>query len=151
MSKIQEVPKLIRQLYGVVDTLEGLFPGRRFTLDGHLVGSIGEVLAAYYYGLKLLPASSEGHDARTREGLLVQIKATQTTSVGLRSCPQHLVVLKILASGNVKQAFNGPGRLAWENAGKMQKNGQRGISLSTLAKLMERVPQELRLPTVTAM
>lgn len=75
MSAIQEVPKLIRQLYGVVDKLDGLFPVRRFTLDGHLVGSIGEVLAAYYYGLKLSPASSQGHDARTTEGLLVQINS----------------------------------------------------------------------------
>jgi hypothetical protein len=47
MKSVQEIPKLIKELYGIVDSLEALFPGRHFTPDGHLVGSIGEVLAAY--------------------------------------------------------------------------------------------------------
>jgi hypothetical protein len=39
---------LIRQLYSVVAALEEEeFEGRKFTPDGHLVGSIGEVVAAY--------------------------------------------------------------------------------------------------------
>ena len=37
-----------------VAELEAEFPGRHFTLDGHLVGSIGEVMAAYYYGSESL-------------------------------------------------------------------------------------------------
>lgn len=41
----------IRQLYALVAELEALYPGRHPTLDGHLVGSIGEVLAAHYYRL----------------------------------------------------------------------------------------------------
>ena len=50
---------------------------RHFTPDGHLVGSIGEVLVASYYGLELLPASSQTHDAKSDSGKMVQIKATQ--------------------------------------------------------------------------
>ena len=49
---------LIRQLYTVVAALEEEFEGRRFTPDGHLVGSIGEVVAAYAFNLTLLPASN---------------------------------------------------------------------------------------------
>ena len=36
----------VGKLYDLVGQLEHLFPSRSFTLDGHLVGSIGEVLAA---------------------------------------------------------------------------------------------------------
>ena len=41
-----EVGSLLGDLYRIVDRLEGLFPGRKFTPDGHLVGSIGEAHAA---------------------------------------------------------------------------------------------------------
>ena len=38
----------IQELIKIVSELEIEFPGRHFTIDGHLVGSIGEVMAAYY-------------------------------------------------------------------------------------------------------
>jgi hypothetical protein len=40
-----ELPNLISQLYELVDQLELMFPGRLFTPDGHMVGSLGEALA----------------------------------------------------------------------------------------------------------
>jgi hypothetical protein len=43
-------PKLMAELYGLVTELELMFQ-RPFTPDGHMVGSIGEALAAHYYGL----------------------------------------------------------------------------------------------------
>ncbi len=36
-----EVGGLLASLYPIVDRLELLFPGRKFTPDGHLMGSIG--------------------------------------------------------------------------------------------------------------
>jgi hypothetical protein len=48
--RIDEVPRLIAHLYEVVDAPEDIFPGRHFTPDGHLVGSLGESLAAYVFG-----------------------------------------------------------------------------------------------------
>jgi len=123
-----------------VGELEGLFPGRKFTPDGHLVGSIGEVLAAHLYDLELLPASAERHDAKAPDGRLVQIKATQAKSVGLRSEPDHLIVLKLNQDGSTNEVYNGPGAPAWHQAGKMQKNGQRSIGLSRLRLIMQQVP-----------
>ena len=148
MDGIERIPHLIRQLYSVVAELERLFPGRRFTPDGHLVGSIGEVLAASDYGLTLLSASTEGHDAMAEDGRLVQVKATQRSSIGLRSEPEHLLVLRILPDGNSEEVYNGPGKLAWASAGKMQKNGQRPVSASRLTELMRSVPHGDRLPRV---
>jgi hypothetical protein len=139
------LPAKIRQLYALVAELEALHPGRHFTLDGHLVGSIGEVLAAHYYQVELLPASAPTHDAIAQDGTLVQIKATQANLVGLRSEPQHLLVLGLDKQGHHFEVFNGPGELAWAAAGSMQKNGQRPIRKSTLMRLMEGVPASARL------
>lgn len=45
--EFRELPKLLSDLYVIVAKLEALAPGRKFTPDGHLVGSIGEAVAAY--------------------------------------------------------------------------------------------------------
>ena len=150
MKAIKSIPKLVQDLYSVVDQLENLFPGRKFTLDGHLVGSIGEVLAAHMYLLELLTASAERHDAIASDGRKVQIKATQSKSVSLRSEPEHLVVLKLHADGRANEIYNGPGALAWKYSGKMQKNGQRSIGVSKLQSVMQRVPTTERLPAVAS-
>ena len=47
-EKIEMIRDKVQKMIGIVAELEAEFPGRHFTLDGHLVGSIGEVMAAYY-------------------------------------------------------------------------------------------------------
>lgn len=146
MSSLKIIPGIISKLYTLVTDLEEQFPGRHFTPDGHLVGSIGEVLAAFHYNLELLPASAEKHDAVTKEQSMVQIKATQINSIGISSEPNHLLVLKIHKDGSNTEIYNGPGNFPWQAAGPMQKNGQRRISLSRLTHLMLTVPLSERLP-----
>lgn len=34
---------LVKQLYATVKELEAMFPGRHFTPDGHMVGSLKEI------------------------------------------------------------------------------------------------------------
>jgi hypothetical protein len=148
MKEVGDVPSLVDQLYKIVSKFEALFPRRHFTLDGHLVGSIGEVLAAYYYDLKLAPSSMQGHDADTTDGIHVEIKTTQRKQIGLRSESPYLLVLQLQSNGTVIEIYNGPGKPAWDSAGKLQKNGQRPISITTLQKLMEQIPQEATLPKV---
>ena len=141
-----QVPELVRRLYSLVSEFEALFPGRKFTPDGHLVGSIGEVLAAHRYALSLHAASSDGHDGTARDGRQVEIKATQGDTVALRAEPQHLIVLHLNKQGHVSEVFNGPGAPVWSSCGAMQKYGQRSVSLSKLRKLMLQVPMSQRLP-----
>lgn len=145
MSQIN-VAKKIQEIYAITKELEAQFPGRRFTPDGHLVGSIGEVLVAEYYGLRLLPNSTETHDAISPDGKLVQIKATQVKSISLSSEPEHLIVISILENGDWSEVYNGPGSLVWNSTGKMQKNGQRSISLAKLRILMQGIPDEEKIP-----
>lgn len=147
---IREAAFLIRQIYRIVDRLEAIFPGRHFTPDGHLVGSIGEVLAAARYDLKLLPASARLHDARTRDNKLVQVKATQSDRIAFRGAeaPSHLIVLSLNRNGTATEEYNGPGDVPWASASKLQSNGQRPLSLRSLRNLMGATDVSQRIPEV---
>ena len=133
--KWDEAATYLDDLYAASEGLERLFPGRKFTLDGHLVGSVGEVVAAYMFDLDLNAASTHGHDALSKDGRQVEIKLTQGKGVAIRHEPEHLLVLHRPKGGPVRVIYNGPGDLAWQAAGKMQKNGQRPISLAKLSAL----------------
>ena len=150
LDRWHEVGDLLGKLYHIVDRLEELFPGRKFTPDGHLVGSIGEALAAHMFKLRLLPGSSAGHDAVTTDDRRkkVQIKLTQGKSVALRSQPDHLLVLRITRERSVEVIYNGKGCFPWSRAGKMQKNGQRKISLKRLQAINDCISDEDRLPLI---
>ena len=143
-----EVPALLVSLYRVVERLEAIFPGRKFTPDGHLVGSIGEAVAARMFDLRLLGASTPEHDATTAdEGTLVQIKMTQgNRSVALRAEPEHLLVLRLDPDLIVEVVYNGAGGPPWSAAGAVQSNGQRPISLSRLRALDGDAPYSECLP-----
>ena len=132
----------IKELYKITNELESSYPGRKFTIDGHLVGSIGELIVAEHYGLELLPNSTETHDAVSSAGEYVQIKATQINRISISSEPDYLIVIKLFSDGSWEEVYNGPGKPAWDNAGKMQKNGQRPISLSKLRCLMNSVDRK---------
>lgn len=142
----QKVGNLIDQLYQSTDELEEMFPGRKFTLDGHLVGSIGEVLASFMFDLVLNPASTIAHDAKTSGGKQVEIKLTQGRSVAIRHEPEHLLVLCRPKGTAVSVIYNGPGTPAWNAAGKMQRNGQRSVSLNKLSAIDADIQPEDRLP-----
>jgi hypothetical protein len=145
---------LIRQLYTVVAALEEEFEGRKFTPDGHLVGSIGEVVAAYAFNLKLLPASNATHDAEAPDGTLVQIKLTGgERGVSIYSEPKHLLVLQLI-NKTFTTVYNGRGSVVWEKCRAEAKNGQRSVALSTLRRLdkgeLNKLPQVNPFPVLNS-
>ena len=137
INKRETISEIIRGIYALTAKLSEMYPGRHFTPDGHMVGSLGEVMAAERYGLELYEASHETYDAYTLHGerRAVQIKTTQTNRVGIGEKPDYLIVLHLNPEGEFEEVYNGPGEKAWEAAGKMQKNGQRQISLAKLRRL----------------
>lgn len=60
-----------RQRAKINDSIQAMFPGRHFTPDGHMVGSIGQCLVADAYGLELLTASNKGYDALSRNSIIL--------------------------------------------------------------------------------
>jgi hypothetical protein len=142
---IRQVPRLISDLYKTVAELNSLFPGRPFTPDGHLAGSIGEVVAAYVYELDLEPCSNPQSDARTKDGRSVQIKLTgkSGTSYGVRwsnsiPYPVHaeiLLALKFDSDTGFQEIYNGDFPLALLKGRKDSSNGQLSVSISKLAPI----------------
>lgn len=129
------LPEPVAAIYKAVAELEESYPGRKFTPDGHLVGSIGEVVAAKALNLELYPASHPCHDAYDELGD-VQIKMTAGKSVSLYATCDRLVVLKVVSPEEAEIIYDGPGEPAWSGAGKASKNGQRVIRLTKLKRLM---------------
>ena len=153
---LNRVPYLIREVYGIVRKFEEIFPGRHFTPDCHLVGSLGESLAAYMFDLELMTASNEGYDAETRARplLKVEIKTTQDTSKGRRillsseveTPPDRLLVLELCRNGSLDVVYNGPGAAAWDAAGPKTKTSTRSISLTTLREIERQLDPSEKLP-----
>ena len=113
-----------------------------------MVGSLGECLVADAYNLELKTASNKGYDAVTESGLEVEIKATQSNSVGFRSQPKHTIIIKILSDGTFEEIYNGPGTLVWDHFKdkRLPSNGQFQISLKKLRQLNQTVAQADRVP-----
>jgi hypothetical protein len=131
MTHIVKLPAAVARIYEAVAELEKQYPNRNFTPDGHLVGSIGEVIAAEALGLTLYMMSRPGHDAYDANGD-VQIKMTAGGSISMYAESSRLVVLKVISPHEAEIVYDGEGKAAWEQAGRMQKNGQRTISLARL-------------------
>jgi len=134
MSRKIKLPPAVAAIYRAVDELEARYPTRKFTPDGHLVGSIGEVVAAEALGLTLYPMSQPGHDAYDANGD-VQIKMTAGKSVAMYAESTRLVVLRVVSPVEAEIVYDGDGAPAWACAGKVAKNGQRVVSLNKLRAL----------------
>ncbi|MGD7001886.1 DUF6998 domain-containing protein [Corynebacterium halotolerans] len=153
MERLARTGRLVSELHAIVDQLEELYPGRRFTPDGHLVGSLGEVTAAVLFDIKLLTASSTGHDALAADGRRVEIKATYGRSgIGIRKTSggvaDSLLVLKLskVPEKDHEVVYNGPFALVYAQLGQFQSNGAAVISLSRLRELNSSVPGPERVP-----
>src|SRR3954451_11809986 len=100
IERTARTAELVDQLHAIVTELEGMHPGRKFPLDGHLVGSIGEAAAEALFDMTFVAASSAGHDAIATDGRRVEIKATYGTSrVAIRetshATADALIVLRL--------------------------------------------------------
>jgi hypothetical protein len=151
LERTKRTAVLVSQLHAIVEELEAMHPGRKFPLDGHLVGSIGEAAAEALFDLSLVAASSTGHDAVSTDGRRIEIKATYgAKSVAIRKtshgAADALIVLRLSRSADVEHevVFNGPFQLAGSAAGAIQSNGQAQIGLARLRALNHAVWQSER-------
>jgi hypothetical protein len=62
--KLKPIKDYVKELLGVVASMQRDYPKKKFTLDGRLVGDIGEILAEQIYDLELLEGQHPKHDAR---------------------------------------------------------------------------------------
>jgi len=148
------VKQLIEDVFRITAELQRM-TNRRFTPDGHLVGSLGEVIAANTYDLTLEPPSTKACDAKDRKGRRIEIKATFGERVAFRhhdaDCrPDHCLVLRLRQDAGFDEIYNGPMQPIFEklNVRAIPSNGQRQISLVQLRILNAQIADAERLPQV---
>lgn len=75
-----DLPSAVSKLVKARNDLRSHFQGSglKFTLDGNLVGDIGEAIAAELFGINLKSRNHAGVDGVAPNGMTVQIKATGT-------------------------------------------------------------------------
>ena len=141
MSK--DVAQIIKNLLAETENLQKLFKdsGKKFTLDGRLVGDIGEVLAEKQYDITLHKGIKEKYDAVTPDGKQVQIKATMKKALSFpcnpAKIPDYYLGVKIESDGSLTEIFNGKGTdiaKAIEKR-KATSNGLHMIDIDSLSKL----------------
>lgn len=144
------IPDAVKRLLQIVNQLRSTYPKKRFTLDGRLVGDLGEVLVEAAYDIELHEGLQRHHDGRTSDGRQVQIKATMQNSLTFPAdhVPDYYLGIKIHADGTFTEVFNGPGLVAWEaiKNRKPTKTNLHSIPLNTLERLNEKVHLKERIP-----
>jgi hypothetical protein len=144
------IPEAVKQLLKIVQALREAYPKKRFTLDGRLVGDLGEILAEQQYDLQIFDDIKKHHDARTSDGRSVQIKTTMQESLTfpVDHIPEYYLGIQIHADGTLTEVFNGPGKIAWEaiKNRKPTKTNLHSVPISTLKHLNSMVQEEDRIP-----
>lgn len=148
----------IKQLLEITKKLKDQHQ-RSFTLDGKLVGDIGEVLAAEKYGLILLPENNHKHDAKQiSTKRLIQIKSSFSDRSYFpcdeNKIPDYYLAVKINEDGTLEELFNGTGKYVFDNY--IKKEGLKAnpnrylytLSGNKLRKLNEEVNAEDKIKEV---
>ncbi|MDL1862842.1 hypothetical protein FBR04_17705 [Betaproteobacteria bacterium PRO7] len=144
------IPDAVRQMLGIVEKLCAAYPKKKFTLDGRLVGDIGEVLVEDAYDLELFEDVKKHHDGQCSDGRLVQIKATMKKSLTFPAdhVPNYYLGVQIHSDGSFTEVFNGPGAIAWEavKGRAAPKTNLHSVPITTLKKLQARVSADDKIP-----
>ena len=124
--------------------------GRRFTIDGRLVGDVGELIAARDFDIRLDATSRALHDGclGSDENRLVQVKATFKDHLSFGREPMLYLGLKLHADGSYDVIFNGPGSVIAEAYRHRQGIGQTllGFPVASLRELSKSVSDFGRVP-----
>lgn len=144
MSKLIKLKPIIKDLHDSVEKLNNLYPHRKFTLDGRLVGDIGEVIAEQIYKIKLFEKNEPYYDALTiGTNRKVQIKATFKKSLTFNHMPDYYIGIKLYDDGKFEEVYNGPGKYIYDEFKHRKGIGEVLLSfpLKRLGEISERIPE----------
>lgn len=147
----------IKQLLDIIQILREKYPNsqRKFSLDGKLVGDIGEVLCAKKFGLELYKENEPLYDGfQISTGRKVQIKSSFRNycyfPFGEDKIPDYFLAVNILENGELEILYNGTGLFLFENYIKARnlkhyKETFYTLSPGILKRINEQVPLEDKL------
>ncbi len=114
MPHRRAITEALALIFQGISRLKETFRNREFTIDGRLVGDVGEVIAALEYDVILYDISQPDHDGTTSDGRRVQIKATFKDSLTFKTVPDYYLGFKLFPDGQYEEIFNGPGSVIQE-------------------------------------
>ncbi|MDR6711250.1 hypothetical protein J2W83_000840 [Pseudomonas hunanensis] len=145
-----KIKQALEGLFGAVAQLQQVYPGKPFTLDGRLVGDIGEVVASLAYQLTLNEGLTKHHDAVCNAGRNVQIKTTfgTTLTFPVHHVPDYYLGIRMNRDGTFEEVYNGPGHLIHAQlAGRRPtRTGLHGGLMAMLKRINATVPDSDRIP-----
>jgi len=114
----------------------------------HLVGDVGEVIAALEYDLVLHDISRPIHDATTADGRNVQIKVTFQDKLTFKTVPDYYLGFRLYPDGRHEEIFNGPGKIIYDRYSKRKGIGVvlLRFPVDELRRLSEKVSATERIP-----
>lgn len=144
MEHRSAIANALALIFEGIRRLKGRFPEKSFTIDGRLVGDIGEVLAALEYDVTLYERQTPTHDGSTSNGRQVQVKATFKKSLTMTSIPEVYLGFKLYADGEHEEVFNGPGSVIAEAFSHRAGIGEKRLSfpIAALKALSSQVSAE---------
>lgn len=147
MDKKATITKALKLIFGGIELLREAFPGKAFTIDGRLVGDIGEVIAALEYDIELYEVQQADHDGKTSDGRKVQVKVSFKDSLTFKTVPDYYLGFKLFDDGRYEEIFNGPGRIIYERYKHRKGIGATLLSfpVTELKRLSEMVPESERI------
>jgi len=99
----------LKKIFEGIRQLKQAFPKKDFTIDGRLVGDIGEAIVERDYDVELYRTLVEDYDGVTSNGRRVQIKATFKDHLTFKKVSDYYLGIKIFEDGSYEEVFNGPG------------------------------------------
>lgn len=147
MLKQEIIEDSLKKIFSGIGQLKEAMPSKEFTIDGRLVGDIGEAIIQRDYELKLYEKLEKDYDGETPNGRKVQIKATFKDSLTFKKIPDYYIGIKIFENGTYEEIFNGQGKTIKEQYGHRKGFGEILLSFPNkkLRELSESVPNEQKI------
>lgn len=139
-----KIKQSIKDLFSIMNNLREAYKdtNKKFTLDGRLVGDIGEVICANHYDIELFKTVKPKHDGEQRGSKkLVQIKSTFHDYLGFpcdqNEIPDYYLGIKLYEDGTFEEIYNGKGQFIYDELLKNRKKTKNSIFTVSIKQLKE--------------
>lgn len=130
----------VKELIKIVGELNGQYPHKEFTLDGRLVGDLGEIVVEENYRVELYDKVVQKYDAVSEDDKKeVQIKTTMKGSVWYPRDyhPERFLAIELKENGDFVELYNGDTKPFEDYIKTRKRNPSYNYYTVTKGKLLE--------------
>ena len=132
----------IKTLFTVMNNLQSEFKyyNKKFTLDGRLVGDLGEIVCAKHYNIQLYEKVVPIYDGiEIGTNRKVQIKSTFHDSLTFPCNKNHIpdfyIGIKLYEDGSFEEIYNGKGKIIFDTLLAKRKTTSTGLFTVSIKQL----------------